>query len=105
MGPLKPATECRVVLNCSHDRRQAILTAVGVHIFNDDVFPVRISNLAQSMAECVEAGREKGGRLHTEEHYSRDFLRLLCLCHSPAKRDREDDCKEPRPFWIFRFGF
>ena len=42
------------------ERGEAIEFSVGGSPINDDVFPLHITKLAQTLAECLEAGRFSG---------------------------------------------
>ena len=56
---LRRTTETRFDLEL-HEfgrERQAIWFSLGISILNDNVFPLHVAKLAQTLPECLDAGR------------------------------------------------
>ena len=79
-------------------RGEAIEFSVSMSIVNDNVFPLDVFKLAQTLEECLAAGRVSGKGGRTEVSNQGDLRWLLRLGHSPGHHEHESDYRKPCPF-------
>jgi hypothetical protein len=57
--------------------RETFEYSVCIALFDDNGLPVYIAKLAQTLPECLEAGRHRGSGESTQESHPRNCRRLL----------------------------
>ena len=68
-------------------RGKAIRLSLIRSPLNDNIFPLDVSKLAQTLTECLVAAGLRGKRGTGQESYAGDFPRLLRLgCHCKSKQ-------------------
>src|SRR4029077_9330885 len=58
---------------------QSIEFSLCISVLNDNVFPLHVTEVAQTLAEGLGAGRDSGRKRRNEESYARELHWLLRL--------------------------
>ena len=77
--------------------RQAIGFSLCRSPLDDNVFPLHVSQLAQTLPECLDAGRDSG-RGGTARNPIRGIFVGCCAGPQPHECERENDSDNPRQF-------
>ena len=89
IGPAVTMTSTLRRTSSAASAGQAIEFSLCISPLNDNVFPLHVAKLAQTLPECLDAGRVSGKGASTRISYPGDFRRLLRLGHSHSKQRNE----------------
>src|SRR4029453_13647546 len=89
-----------------HETWDTIPLPFKVAILNQDIFPLNITEITQPLLECfVRGSRIAAIANRYKVSYSRKFLWLLRLNHSPTNPNCGNDFDNPHQFSILDFRF